>query len=55
MELKRPEKFGADLTFESYDEIESAYSGGEIHPADLKNMTADYMAEVLADVRSFLE
>lgn len=54
LELKRPEKFGGEMIFESYDEIEKAYAEGKIHPADLKNMTADYMAEMLEDVRSYL-
>lgn len=54
-ELKRPEKFGGEMIFNSYVEIERAYAAGEIHPADLKNMTAEYMAKILEDVRSLLE
>ncbi|QSZ67442.1 tyrosine--tRNA ligase [Methanofollis aquaemaris] len=48
--MHRPEKFGGDLEFASYAEAETAYAGGKIHPLDLKNMTADYLVEMLAGV-----
>jgi tyrosyl-tRNA synthetase len=53
--LRRPEKFGGDREFESYEEIEQAYNTGEVHPMDLKNAAANGLIEVLAPVREYLE
>ena len=38
--IERPEKFGGNLSFESYTDLESAYLSGSLHPLDLKNGTA---------------
>jgi tyrosyl-tRNA synthetase len=52
--MKRPEKFGGDREFTSYEEIEAAYAAGEVHPMDLKNATATGLIEVLADARDYM-
>jgi len=52
--LKRPEKFGGDREFASYEECEAAYAAGEVHPADLKGMTTDGLIEVLAPAREYM-
>ena len=38
--IKRPEKFGGNLEFTSYLELEKSYLSGKLHPLDLKNGTA---------------
>lgn len=55
LEIKRPEKFGGDLTFDSYDCLESSYLGKKLHPMDLKNGVAEALIEMLAPVRGHLE
>ena len=45
--IERPEKFGGNLDFESYKELESAYLSGSLHPLDLKNGTAAALYEVV--------
>jgi tyrosyl-tRNA synthetase len=52
--MKRPEKFGGDRGFASYEECEAAYAAGEIHPADLKGMTTEGLIEVLAPAREYM-
>ena len=52
--IKRPEKFGGDRTFESYEEIEQVYASGDLHPADLKEATSEGLIQVLAPVREYL-
>ena len=47
MEIKRPEKFGGDMTLESYSELEKLYQEGKIHPADLKNSVTYYLNEMV--------
>jgi len=51
--LKRPEKFGGNLEFRSYKELEEAYVAGKVHPMDLKNNVAETLSEVLAPTREY--
>lgn len=53
LRIERPEKFGGPVEFKSYQELESAYSAGELHPMDLKNGIADSLIELLAPVREY--
>lgn len=50
-EIKRPEKFGGNITFKSYEELESAFIEKKVHPLDLKNATAKYINEFIEPVR----
>lgn len=52
--VERPEKFGGDLTYEHYEEIETDFVSEELHPQDLKNATATYIADIVAPVREKL-
>jgi tyrosyl-tRNA synthetase len=49
--IKRPEKFGGDLTFKSYTELEGAFAEGKVHPMDLKTAVAHYVNETLQPIR----
>ncbi|NLX47888.1 MAG: tyrosine--tRNA ligase [Euryarchaeota archaeon] len=51
--IERPEKFGGNLEFKSYDDLERTYLAGKLHPMDLKNGTASSLIEVLAPVREY--
>ncbi len=51
VEIKRPEKFGGNLSIESYGKLESLYLEGKIHPMDLKNTAAEKLNELLEPVR----
>lgn len=53
--IMRPEKFGGDRMFTTYQELEQAYAAGEVHPADLKAAVADGLVHVLAPVREYLK
>ena len=52
--VPRPEEYGGDLTYESYDEVEADFVSGELHPADLKPAVADAISTVIDPVRSRL-
>ncbi|MBN2368847.1 tyrosine--tRNA ligase [Candidatus Woesearchaeota archaeon] len=54
-EIKRPEKFGGNLTIKSYEELEKLYADGKIHPLDLKKTVAFYINELLIPVRKHFE
>jgi tyrosyl-tRNA synthetase len=49
--IKRPEKFGGDITFNSKEDLEETFAKGELHPMDLKNSIADTLVEILKPAR----
>ena len=52
--VKRPEKYGGDLHYESYGAIESDFAARKLHPMDLKAAAAEYMNEILEPVRKLM-
>lgn len=52
--IERPEKFGGNLTYDSYAEMESDFIEEKVHPMDLKNAAAKYINEILDPVREVL-
>ncbi|MBM3308852.1 MAG: tyrosine--tRNA ligase [Candidatus Altiarchaeales archaeon] len=55
IEVKRPEKFGGDVKYESFEKLEEDYLNKKLHPADLKKTVAESLVEMLEPVRSHLE
>jgi len=53
LSIERPERFGGPIEFKSYQELESVYSAGKLHPMDLKNGIAESLIEILAPVREY--
>ncbi len=51
MRIERPKKFGGDISFSSYGELERAYREGALHPQDLKNAVAFYINGMIEPVR----
>ena len=49
--VERPQKFGGDLEFTSFLELEKVYVAGELHPMDLKNAVAIHLNQLLDPVR----
>jgi tyrosyl-tRNA synthetase len=52
--IERPEKFGGNLEFSNYKELEQAFAGG-LHPLDLKNATTSYINKILEPVHEYFE
>jgi len=52
--VERPEEYGGDLVYESYDDLEADFVSGELHPADLKPAAAGAISEVIDPVRDRL-
>jgi tyrosyl-tRNA synthetase len=52
--IQRPEKFGGNIEFNTYNDLEKAFADG-IHPLDLKNATANYINIILEPVRQYFE
>jgi len=51
LEIERPDKYGGDVTYESYEELEEDFVEEELHPQDLKNAVADSVVERFRPVR----
>ena len=52
--IERPEKFGGNLQFSTYEELKNAFAAG-LHPLDLKNATAYHVNKILEPVHAFFE
>ena len=52
--VERPEEYGGDLSYDTYDELEADFLEGELHPADLKPAAGEVISEVIAPVRDRL-
>jgi tyrosyl-tRNA synthetase len=53
--VERPEKYGGDLIYESYADLEADFVSEELHPADLKTATGEYISEVIDPIRTRFE
>ena len=47
LEVKRDEKFGGDITYKSYEDLENDFAKKKLHPMDLKSALADRLVEIL--------
>ncbi len=53
--IERPEKWGGNMEFSSYEELEEVFVKKELHPMDLKQSVAKALAELLAPVREYFD
>ena len=51
MKIERPEKFGGNLVYDSYDKLEKDFEKGNLHPLDLKNAVAEYLEQIISPIR----
>lgn len=54
-QVKRPEKFGGDVTYSSYQELEEDYTVKNLFPLDLKNAVVEYLDQLVKPVRDHFE
>lgn len=55
MKVERPARFGGEIEFFTFDELETAYKKGEVHPLDLKNAVAKNLDLMIQPVREHFE
>ena len=53
--VKRDSKWGGDLSYNSYEELEKDYVEKKLHPQDLKNAVADWLIKKLEPARKYFE
>ena len=52
--IERSEKFGGNIEFKNYLDLEKSFSEKKIHPMDLKNTCAKYLIEILGKIKKSL-
>jgi len=53
--IARSAKYGGDLLFNNYIQLEEAFVNRQVHPLDLKNATAACLNDILQPVRDYFE
>jgi len=55
LKVERPEKFGGNVEFSSFDELKNAFRDKKLHPLDLKKAVAEKLIEILEPARKHFE
>lgn len=55
LKIERPEKWGGNLEFNSYEELEKSFADKKLHPMDLKQGVAASLNDLLEPIRDKLE
>jgi tyrosyl-tRNA synthetase len=55
IDVNRPEKFGGNTSYDSFEKLEGDFLNKKLHPADLKKAAAESLVEMLKPVREHLE
>ena len=54
MSVERPAKFGGNVTYSSYSQLESDFMQKKLHPTDLKQAVANYLIKIIQPIREKL-
>jgi len=54
MKVERPEKFGGNVIYSDYNQLESDFAAKKLHPTDLKQTVGNYLVKVVAPIRDNL-
>jgi len=55
LNVERPEKFGGNVSYASYDELEASFGGRRLHPSDLKQAVGECLVRIVAPIRDRLD
>ncbi len=55
MKVERNAKFGGDVVYTSFEELENDFTAGKLHPMDLKNSIAIYLDKLISPIRTHFE
>lgn len=55
LDINRPAKFGGNITYKSYRELEKNFAEKKLHPMDLKNSVAEKLIQILEPARKHFE
>jgi tyrosyl-tRNA synthetase len=49
--VERPDKYGGDVTYETYEALADALESGDLHPEDAKGALVEYLDDLIAPGR----
>ncbi|MBT6195344.1 MAG: tyrosine--tRNA ligase, partial [Nitrosopumilus sp.] len=52
--FERPEKYGGNVSYSNYKDLENDFEKGKIHPGDLKQTVGNYLVKVISPIREKL-
>ncbi len=52
--VERPEKFGGNVTYSNYQQLEKEFTEKKVHPADLKSTAGRYVSDIIKPIREKL-
>jgi len=55
IKVERPEKFGGNVDYTDYNQLESDFAAKKLHPTDLKQSVGNYLIKVVAPIRDNLK
>jgi len=51
MKVERPEKFGGNVSYSNYSQLETDFVEKKLHPGDLKQTVGNYLVEIISPIR----
>ena len=54
IEIERPDKFGGNVTYSDYNQIEEDFAQKKLHPGDLKQTVGNYLIKIVSPIRERL-
>ncbi|MFB5646168.1 MAG: tyrosine--tRNA ligase [Nitrosopumilaceae archaeon] len=55
IKVERPEKFGGNVEYSDYSQLESDFGAKKLHPTDLKQTVGNYLVKIIGPIRDKLE
>ena len=52
--VERPEKFGGNVSYTNYNQLEKDFAEKKLHPGDLKQTVGNYLVKVVSPIREKL-
>ena len=54
MKVERPEKFGGNVSYSNYNQLETDFVEKKLHPGDLKQTVGNYLVQIVSPIREKL-
>jgi len=54
MNVERPEKFGGNISYTDYNQLETDFAEKKLHPGDLKQTVGSYLIKIISPIREKL-
>jgi len=54
MNVERPEKFGGNVSYTNYNQLETDFAEEKLHPGDLKQTVGSYLVKIISPIREKL-